>query len=80
MSAPTAMNERKEKKLRCTDSNISETTNSKLLTQTGLPKNKPSIKTKNKLNGYRHISPKTVLVKPLGETNTVLNEGAITMN
>ena len=40
MSAPTdeRTNEKKERKLRCTDLNMRETTNSKLPTQTGLPK------------------------------------------
>ena len=37
MSAPTDERTNEKKKLRCTDLNMSKTTNSKLPTQTGLP-------------------------------------------
>ena len=48
MSAPTDQRTNEKKKLRCTDLNMSETTNSKLPTQTGLPK--INFKLKQKIN------------------------------
>ena len=57
MSAPM-MNERMKRKKTTLHRLKYERNN-----QTGLPKNKLQIKTRNKLNGYRHIPPQNCFSK-----------------